>query len=505
MARGIGRVAPSSNNFENYAVYDQPRVVQRFRGLYHRLWTWSLTAQSLDSGVDAATQHAQTTATFFGNFHAHFAASEGGKALDDGEPKRLDQAGAPIPVTIPASTREAARFAFDYARNHGLDFMALSPHCRDDRAGDNEPNMSKTGFLEMSKAAGDATTGSFLALAGMEWSSNSAGNHLGVIGSAAVAKTERGRFDQFYGEFLPAREAAGDRPLVMMNHPKTFRTSTETLNGSWDMVFGVNLLDIPKAGERNRKFNDFGLDDFEPLASVRGSWLSGDVVPSPAVVDATWSNLLKVAGPYTRMMEVTLNRGKELGSELAQNPSIVPVQDQPGVFERRTKVHSDFDYFLTRGFHIAPVASHDNHYANWGAGHTSRTAVIADRLAKRSLLDAVEQREVFASEDENLSLRFYVEERVPMGARHATPKSTVAGEFLLSDPDYSGKYEVRVFHGIVGQDGVTVVSELSDLSSGWHTLTFDVSSSGEHFFYLEVREVDVDRMAWTAPIWIERL
>jgi phosphatidylserine/phosphatidylglycerophosphate/cardiolipin synthase-like enzyme len=494
------------NNFENYVVYGQPRVVQTFRALYHRLWTWSLSAQSLDGAVDAATQHAQTTQTFFGNFHSHFVATEAGRLIDDGKPQRLDENGAVVAVAIPSSVKDSARHAFEYARDvGGLDFMALSPHCHEEGAVTSEGNMTESGFVPVVEASRELSSSSFLALAGMEWSTNSTGNHAGVIGTEAVAKTARGRFDLFYGAYLTQREAAGDRPLVMLNHPRTFRAGDESMNGSWDMVFGVNLLEVPKVGERNQKFNDFGLDDFEPLSKVRPSWIAGEAMPDAGIVDQTWINVLKAAGPYVRMMEVTLNRGTEFGGEIPQNPSLVPIVDQPGAFERRTKVHTDYDYFLTRGFYIAPVASHDNHYANWGAGHTSRTAVIAARLTRSQLLDAVEQREVFASEDQNLVLRFYAENRVPMGARHVTPKSQLPARFFLQDPDYSGAYQVALYRGKVGQDGVSVAVELGNLPSGWHDLTLDLSTSGEHFFYLEVLEVGANRMAWTAPIWIERI
>jgi len=508
LVNGSGNWSGSAffNNFENYVVWQRPDVLQPFRGMFQRLWTWSLSAESLDLGRDAADQHRLAQHTYFGNLHAHFQAMQGQRLLDDGKAELLDADGQPQPVAAGATVREAATLAYQHARDvGGLDFMALSPHCRDDVAGETDGNMTPQGFAEMMQAASDGSDGGFLALAGMEWSTNSVGNHIGIIGTSAAAKIERGRFDAMYDGWLPDRAWAGDRPLVMLNHPKTFRSQEVSLAGSWDMIFGVNLLDIPKTGDRNKKFNDFGLDDYAPLASVRQAWIDGEAMPEPAVVDETWRNLWASAAPFVRLMEVTLNRGKEFGSLTAQNPSLVSSQDDPAVIERRTKIHTDFDYFLTRGFRIAPAASHDNHWANWGSGHTSRTAVIAPRLTASDLYDAVEQRSVYASEDQNLVLGFYVDGRIPMGGVTMTTAAQLPARVWLADPDYAGPFTVRIMSGSVGVDGVDVAIEKVSPDGGWVELTLDSSAIGQHFYYVEVLETGADRMAWSAPIWVERI
>lgn len=495
------------NNFENYGVYRNAHVMRQFRALFHRLWHWSLETPFLDANQDAATQHQATTQTYFGNLHAHFFAKEDGVALDDGKAERKDETGQVVAVDVPATVDAAARQAFEYARNvGGLDFMALSPHCRDGGEDpEDDANMTPTGYAAVMQAASGVSGAGFLALPSMEWSSNSTGNHVGIFGSRAIAKVDRGRFDLLYGGFLPARDAQGDRPIFMLNHPKTFASDPANLNGSWDMVFGVNLLDIPKAGERDKKFNDFGIDDYFPLKAERDGWLRGDAIPDAVTVEKTWANLLDEAGTYARLVEVTLNRGTEFGSESPQNPSIVESKTEPGMFVRSTHVRPDFDYFLTRGFRVAPTASHDNHFANWGAGHTSRTAIIAHSLSELRALDALEQREVYASEDENLVLRSYAFHRVPMGAQTQSPSPDVPVRVFVEDPDYAGPFDLRIYLGRIGQDAVKVSIEMMAVSPGWQAATLTLPEAGEYFFYVEVHATGSDRMAWSAPIWVERI
>lgn len=512
LVNGSGNWSGSAffNNYESFVRYDDARIVTPFRDLYDRLWTWSLDAASLANGTSAARQHAAATKVFFGSLHAHFRATEGTKVLDDGTARRLAADGTEIPVEIPAATGPAAKHAFEYARDRGtLDFMMLTPHCSDERAGDskNDPNMSAAGFRAVADAAAQVTkasSGRFLALAGQEWSTNSEGNHVGVFGVGEITKTERGAFAAFYDQWLPARRLAGERPLVSLNHPKTFADAPTQLSGSWDQIFGVSLTQVPNASERKRKFNDFGLDDYAPLASVRQSWIDGASLPDPAVVAATMRNLEAAARPYARVMEVLVGRGTELGGEDHVNPSIVPDRET-GLPVRTTRVHDDWDYYLLSGWKLAPAAPHDNHFANWGTGHSSRTAITAERLTEGALLEAVAMRSVYASEDENLALRFYADGRVPMGGELGTRNATIPLELSITDPDHTdATYTVRVFRGTVGGAAVQQVAELAVADGEWRTLDLALPATGDHFAYLEVLAPNANRMAWSAPIWIAR-
>ncbi len=495
------------NNFENYVRYEDPRVTNPFVALYGRLWSWSLTGASLDAGMNAAEQDAANTRAFFGNLHAHFAAAVDGDLRDDGHAERQDEEGGDKhPVDMPADIGGAARFAYEYARDMGgMDFLALSPHTRDFRATDapDMANMDQDGYdllLEAARAVSEES-GTFLAVPAMEWSTNSSGNHVNIFGSEAIANVERGRYDVLYNEFLPQERALGGRPLLMMNHPKTMRVNEEYLTGSWDQIFGVSLLEITNNSQRNKLFNDFGLDDFAPMNEVRESWAAGLAMPELAVVDETLANMRAASAPYTRLIEVTVARGTGIGHENGQNPSLNTEED--GTVVRYTKVHRDFDYYLLQGFRLAPAASHDNHMANWGTGHSTRTVVFAETLTEETLLDAIDKRAVYASEDQNLAMRFYANGHVAMGGETGTTENAVPATVTLSDPDYQGDYVVRVYRGLVGGDAVSMVSE-QNAAPGTMDLSLPTDAPGSYFFYLEVLEPGPNRMAWSAPIWVDR-
>jgi hypothetical protein len=261
---------------------------------------------------------------------------------------------------------------------------------------------------------------------------------------------------------------------------------------------------ITNNSDREKKFNDFGLDDYAPLKDVLPTWIAGEAMPDRAIVDATLTNIEKAARPYARLFEVLVGRGTEFAGEDRANPSMT-TNSMTGAIERFTRVHSDWDYYLLHGFHLAPTAPHDNHFANWGTGHSSRTGVIATALTEPALLEAIDARAAFASEDEELQLRMYADGRVPMGAKLVTRGTTAKLDVFLSDANYTGSFDVAVYSGAVGGEAVREVKRVTIPGGSWQSITVDVTAVGEQFFYLEVKEPSPDRMAWSAPVWVERL
>ena len=104
-----------------------------------------------------------------------------------------------------------------------------------------------------------------------------------------------------------------------------------------------------------------------------------------------------------------------------------------------------------------------------------------------------------------MELRLYADDRSPMGSVHRTRGDDVGLELLIADADYSGNYLVKLYQGTVGKDGVAVTEELVDVAAGSHSLTVKTPAAGTHFAYVEVHQLDSDRMAWSAPLWIVHL
>ena len=117
----------------------------------------------------------------------------------------------------------------------------------------------------------------------------------------------------------------------------------------------------------------------------------------------------------------------------------------------------------------------------------------------------MDARTVYASEDQNLELRFDAAGRVVMGGSMAMVGESVQARLTIEDPDYDGPYTLRIYRGRVGDRTMEIAEELDVAGDGQVPLTLTAPLDGRYFFYVEVHEPEPNRMAWTAPIWIERL
>ena len=204
---------------------------------------------------------------------------------------------------------------------------------------------------------------------------------------------------------------------------------------------------ITNNSEREKKFNDFGIDDYAPLEDVLPKWIAGDAMPDRAVVDATLTTVERAARPYA-LRSARRSRDRVCGRDACE-----PVDDDKFDDRCDRALHAralGSGLLPVDGFRLAPTAPHDNHFANWGTGHSSRTGVIATALTEAALLDAIDERAVFASEDEELQLRVYADGRVPMGGKLVTRGATAKLDIWLSDANYTGGFEVVVYSGAIG-------------------------------------------------------
>jgi hypothetical protein len=293
---------------------------------------------------------------------------------------------------------------------------------------------------EAAAAANLRYAGEFCALFGQEWSTISTGNHVNILGAAELCRVPKGRYDLLYGEWLPARAEA---PVVILNHP--FRADGEL--------------------DRRLRETEYGLDDFGGSADA----------------------LARAANPHACLIEVV------------SGPAFGRLETR-----RRWRGRPDGYYgCLNRGLRVGPCAGSDNHYQNWGTSSPARTGVWARDLAPASILGALRERRVFATEDENLSL-WLEAEGVPMGGVLATDATRVRTSLVIADPDEPrARYQVR---WLVDRDGLggaeaEVVREVEG-AAGEIPMDLDLPLAPTYLL-VHVVQIQGEDSGWTAPLWID--
>ncbi|MBO4618117.1 MAG: CehA/McbA family metallohydrolase [Lachnospiraceae bacterium] len=157
-----------------------------------------------------------------------------------------------------------------------------------------------------------------------------------------------------------------------------------------------------------------------------------------------------------------------------------------------------YEYYtraLDKGWHIAPTNNQDNHKGLWGDANTARSVVLANANTEEEIYQAMKDRRMYATEDNNLSIYYTLDGHI-LGT--ILDKEDVGEEVEIKvevkDPDNEniGKVEVIV------NGGLSIASK--NVNGSEDTVTFKVPSSYS-YYYIKVTEGDKD-IAVTAPVWV---
>ena len=156
--------------------------------------------------------------------------------------------------------------------------------------------------------------------------------------------------------------------------------------------------------------------------------------------------------------------------------------------------YTEYDKCLAMGWHVAPTNNQDNHGRRWGDSNTHRSVIVTNDFTEAGLYRAMSQRRVYATEDQNLTIYYYLN-----GA-------------LMGDIIYSNDAQVHITANITDPDGerIQTVSVIGE--NGLTVQTFTVTGSScaldaiidrtQKYYYLKIVEADGD-IAVTAPVWVE--
>ena len=345
-----------------------------------------------------------------------------------------------------------------------MDFLALSPHTSDDGAvdaGDNA-NMIPEQFEQL--AAGrvrrHAQLERQLRRARRRWSGARTAPATTSTSSAAASsrRSRRGRFDLLYDEFLPGREQDGDAPIVQLNHPRTFRSEGNTsLDGNWDQVFDINLRDIPNNSDREKKFNDFGLDDYEPLKSELPRWIAGEAMPDRRDRAATTLANVEARRPAVRaaVRGPRRPRQRDRGTRTARTPSLIArPHDRRRSCATRASTATGTTTCSTASAPRRPRRTTTT--SRTGAPATRRAPAIIARDADRGRAARRDRparglRERGRGADQSACTPTTASRWAASSSPAARPRRST---LFLSDADYTGAFTVAVYSGAIGGDAV---------------------------------------------------
>ena len=191
---------------------------------------------------------------------------------------------------------------------------------------------------------------------------------------------------------------------------------------------------------------------------------------------------------------------------------LIEVLSGPGMVAssggRSSVLEKEYFNYLSLGFHVAPTAGQDNHQRTWGTLTDARTGVIAPRLTKPDLLEALAARHVYATEDKNLRLVFRVNGRL-CGDRlpPQTDKTLEIGYTLSDDDEPTAQYLIEVLGISLGNPIPKLVKTQGATGNTVAGKLVGVERREDDFLLFRITQSsgasrNKDR-AWTAPIWFD--
>ena len=365
---------------------------------------------------------------YFGNLHSHVSELSG-----EGN--------------IPTSTFAQA---FTYAMNEGnLDFMAITIHNHLAKAEAYSKLQSVSNNSQYNKP------GTFVPIAGQEFSSISKGNHINVFEADAwINPTDvpNGEFKNLYETWIPAHST--QNTSLQFNHPYSTKFTAKSKR-------------------------EYGRDDYKDnIQDLR---------------EATDSLVSTI--------------------EILSANSHHDDTDKPHFDENTTRVNA-YLFALNEGWHLAPTANQDNHRKNWGTATESRTACIAKELKRDDVLTAIKERRCYATEDENMKVTFKAGNHW-MGS--IIDLNEISGLYIKieDNEEPSAIYTVRLYMDEIGNSKLTINSQplqTYTLDNNEEVIYPINNPEPDTYYFLRVTQSNTsadpnntEDDAWTAPIWISEI
>lgn len=153
------------------------------------------------------------------------------------------------------------------------------------------------------------------------------------------------------------------------------------------------------------------------------------------------------------------------------------------------KFHGHYNAALAKGWKLAPTANLDNHSLSDSG---IRTGILATSLTRAGVLEAMQARRVYSSDDEYIEVRFSLGDHW-MGETVSAAAGTHTFKLDVTSDEVIAKLELIV-------KGVSVASAQPGTNSAVWTPSIQVTA--DTYAYAKVTEAD-GNVALSAPIWID--
>ncbi|MEH7011041.1 metallophosphoesterase [Neobacillus niacini] len=163
------------------------------------------------------------------------------------------------------------------------------------------------------------------------------------------------------------------------------------------------------------------------------------------------------------------------------------------------KVSNNFNSFvnaLDKGWHVSPTYGGDEHQGFWGTRNAALTALWAEDLSRKGILDAMASRRTYATFDENFQLSYSANGQM-MGSILPEDTTELNLHLALNDPDQ----EDTINKVTIYKNKAEIVKEYNEINSNEFVVDETIAANNGEYYFLKIIQTDGNEII-SAPIWI---
>lgn len=157
--------------------------------------------------------------------------------------------------------------------------------------------------------------------------------------------------------------------------------------------------------------------------------------------------------------------------------------------------YGEYTAALDKGWHLAPTNNQDNHKKGWGTANTARTVIYTDNLSVDGLYEALRERRVYATEDNNLDIVYTLNDEV-LGSIISEKPEVANFKVSVKDPDATDRIQSIE---IITNGGKVIQKETFNDQEA--ELSYILNNPKAGYYYIKVVQAD-RHIAVTAPVWL---
>lgn len=177
--------------------------------------------------------------------------------------------------------------------------------------------------------------------------------------------------------------------------------------------------------------------------------------------------------------------------------NLLELKKERNTIKNRDELNLDsYKEALNNGWHISPISCVYNEYPNTNIEKNIRTTILCEDLSRSKIIDAIKNRRIYVSEDNNLDV-YYSLNKMPMGS-------------IIKSPSY-----VRIIVSAINNDELDKIKKIEILSnnneiiykqnfdSNYAKVDFTLKPPIKNTYYFAIITEDSNKKSVTSPIWIE--